>query len=126
MTHIIRSRSSIRAQVEVVGRQTKRAISLVGVLHYQIVNVPEEPVIRKPRRPDSNHQTVARLIRRRLDIRDVARRRIWTTKTRHRRVEVPTVQQMYATLVLVIRRQSKQLERVRLDTERRLNDVRDL
>jgi hypothetical protein len=33
---------------------------------------------------------------------------------------------MYATLILVICRQPKQLEWIRLHTERRLDDVRDL
>ena len=59
----------------------------------------------KPRRSNSDHQPVARLIRGRFDIGDVAGSRVGPAETRNRRVEITTVQQMDAALILVVGRQ---------------------
>src|SRR6185369_2902836 len=103
----------------------KRAVSLVRVFHQELVDVPEQS-LHKLRGTDADHQPVTRLIRRRLDIRDVAHRWIRTTETRNRRVEIASVQQMNAALILIIRRQPESFERVSLKTDRALNYVRNL
>ena len=71
----------------------------------------------KLRRTDSDHQSMAGLISRRFDIGNVAHRRIRTTKAWNRHVEVATVQQVNAALILIVSRQPKQLERLCLQTE---------
>ena len=47
MTHVVHCRSAIGAELKLLDGKTKRAVSLVRVLHYQIVDVPEEPVVLK-------------------------------------------------------------------------------
>src|SRR6185503_12780021 len=125
MSKVIRCRTTIRAQVEVVGRQTERTVSLVRVFHQEIVNVPEQS-LDKLRRTDADHQTMTGLISRRLDIRDVAHRWIRTAKAGNRRVEIATVQQVDAALILIVSRQPEQFERISLNADGALNDVRNL
>ena len=52
-----------------------------------------------------------------IDVGDVPGCRIRPAESRHRRVEIAAMQQMHATLVLVIRHQSEQLERVCLKAD---------
>src|ERR1043165_3261382 len=69
---------------------------------------------------------MARLIRGGFDVRDVAHRRIGPAKTGNWRVEIAPVQQVHAALVLIVRGQAKQFPRIRFQTKRRLDHVRDL
>src|SRR5262245_11241145 len=125
MAQVAGRRATIGAQVEIVGRQTKRTVCLVCVLHHQVVHVPEE-ARDELGGSDTHHKSMARLVRGRFDVGDVSHSRIWTSQPWNGRVEIVTMQQMNATLVLVIRRQPKQLELSSLQADRTLNNVWNL